>query len=162
MFFFPQSSAHLLYFFEVLLGGQKLLVLKLILERGKCFDAVRLEESLHVSALRSLFARRLRSFLLETVRERHLGNVIQSHGGGTSGIVERENAHFLLLLRCGVCCVVLLFLLLLAAVMVVVVMELLCGDDACVCVCVRVSKMEMRKVSRCILCVLWCVCALEL
>ena len=31
--------------------------------------------------------------------------------------------------------------------MVVVVMELLCGDDACVCVCVRVSKMEMRKVS---------------
>jgi hypothetical protein len=107
-----KSSAHLLCFFlKVLVRGQKLLVLKLFLERRESFDAVRLEERLQVGALRRLFARRLRSLFLEPVRERHLGNVIQSDGGGTSGIVKRESTHFSrVFLFCGG------------------------GKDACVCV----------------------------
>lgn len=100
---FPQSSAHLLYFFQVLVGRQKLLALKLFLERSESVDAVRLEEGLEVGALRRLFARRLSSLFLETMRERQLGNVIQSDGGGTSRIVERENTHFyFVLFFCGV------------------------------------------------------------
>lgn len=100
---FPQLSAHLLYFLQVLVGRQKLLALKLFLERSESLDAVRLEEGLEIGALRRLFARRLRSLFLETMRERHLGNVIQSDGDGTSRIVEREETHFLSFKRCVDC-----------------------------------------------------------
>lgn len=80
----------------MLLGGQKLLILKLLLERSERFDAVGSEEGLEVGALRGFLAGRLGALLLKTVRERHLGNVIQSDGSGTSGIVEGESTHLFL------------------------------------------------------------------
>jgi len=91
---FFAMPAHLLHFFQVLLGRQKLLLLKLFLERRESFDAVRVEEGLEVGALRRLLAGRLGSRFLETVCERHLGNVVQSDYSGTPRIVKRESTHF--------------------------------------------------------------------
>ena len=97
-----RRSAHLRDFFQMLLGGQKLLVLEHLFERSESFDAVRLEEGLEIGALRCFFAWRLSSLFLETVCERQLGDIIQSDGGGTSGIGERDDTHFIEAL-CGDC-----------------------------------------------------------
>lgn len=88
-----RTPAHLLQLFEVFFRGKELLTRELFLEGSEGFDAVRLEETLKIRALRRFFRESLRALLLKPEVEGHLSHGIEGDAGISSSGIRKGERH---------------------------------------------------------------------
>ena len=88
-----RTPTHLLQLFEVFFRGKELLTRELFLEWSEGFDAVRLEKTLGVRALRRFLRDSLRALLVKPEVESHLSHGIKGDAGFSCSGIRKGERH---------------------------------------------------------------------